>query len=352
MTPPFGSREPCQVVLVDENPSYRAALSRVLSRDRGIQVVGEASDGEEAARLIERTRPNAVLIELSLGRNNAMAAVRAIARSHPTPILLLAALPRHPDHRAALRSLQAGMPSGLIDVVDKPQLGGTSGEAQIAALCRRLSAIAQARRSPERPPSADPTPSGGIPPTSCSLIALAASTGGLEAIQRVLQRLPGRFPPIVIAQHLDPTLGEQFSGLLRDSLRLDVVAVETTAPLQQSRVYVAARAQHLYVRAGFVATRPAQPGELAPSADQLFFSVADLCGDAALGIVLTGMGRDGARGLRALREAGSWTIAQDQSSALVSGMPAAAIELGACREVLGLDEIARRLSHLLPRGSR
>ena len=181
---------------------------------------------------------------------------------------------------------------------------------------------------------------------------MAASTGGLEAIQRVLQRLPGRFPPIVIAQHLDPTLGEQFSGLLRDALRLEVVAVDTTATLQGNRIYVAARAQHIYVRPGCVATRPAQPGELAPSADQLFFSVAGLCGNAALGIVLTGMGHDGARGLRALRDAGSWTIAQDQSSALVSGMPAAAIELGACREILGLDEIAARLSHILPRGPR
>jgi two-component system chemotaxis response regulator CheB len=178
------------------------------------------------------------------------------------------------------------------------------------------------------------------------VIAIAASTGGPPALERVLARLPAAAPPVVIAQHLVPPFSDGFSDWLHQVTGRAAVRVEDREALAEGRLYVAGTQRHLRLRHGLVEAVAAHESELAPSADQLFFSAAASYGPAALGIVLTGMGRDGTRGLTALRQAGGWTIGQDSHTSVVYGMPRSAFEAGACCEVLPLDEVAERLAAL------
>lgn len=327
----------CSLVLADDSTAYRTALVSALLRDPTISILGDVSDGEAAVGAVGRTRPDVALLDVMMPKLDGVEAARRITRGYGVPVLLMSPLARIPEQRPDLSSL----PPHLVELVDKPVLVGAAGPANIAALIGRMKALARIGHSnPPREPERRP------PPTRCALVVIAASTGGMEALRTVLGRLPASFPPVVIAQHLDPVLGAQFAGLLQSATGQTVVTVDAAVQLQPGRIHVAAPFQHVIVRSGRVASRPAQAGELAPSADQLFSSAAASYGKRAVGIVLTGMGRDGASGLRELREASGWTIAQDEASALVGGMPRAAIDKGACCEVLPLNRIGERLSRL------
>jgi two-component system chemotaxis response regulator CheB len=260
----------------------------------------------------------------------------------------MSALARYPARRPDL----TGLPESLVELIDKPTLVGPGAQASIQALITRIKAMARPSGLVRMPALLydDSSKLKIAPPSSASVVAIAASTGGLVALCSALGQLSNAFPPMVIAQHNDPVLGQQFGGLLQEALGRRVVTVEYGAKLQAGRLYVAGSARHLLVRPGQVVGWPAAPGELAPSADQLFSSVAASYGSRAVGVVLTGMGRDGAVGLRQLRKAGGWTIAQDQASAMVDGMPRAARERGACCEVLSLERIGERLAQLAPQG--
>lgn len=327
----------CSLVLADDSVAYRRALVSALLRDPTISILGDVGDGEAAVGAVGRTRPDVALLDVMMPRLDGLEAARRITRGYGVPVLLMSPLARIPEQRPDLSSL----PPHLVELVDKPVLVGAAGPANIAALIGRMKALARiGHAGPPREPERRP------PPASCGVVVIAASTGGMEALRTVLGRLPGSFPPVVIAQHLDPVLGAQFAGLLQNAIGQTVVPVEVSAPLAPSRIYVAAPFHHVIVRSGQVAARPAQEGELAPSADRLFSSAAASYAKRAVGIVLTGMGRDGASGLRELREASGWTIAQDEASSLVGGMPRAAMDKGACCEVLPLSRIAERLSRL------
>ncbi|HNI60848.1 MAG TPA: chemotaxis protein CheB [Pseudomonadota bacterium] len=271
-------------------------------------------------------------------------AVRAVAAQCPTPVLLTSVIARYPDERARLGSFGFGQ----VELVEKPMLVGPSAAGDVAALVRRARALAFARGPASRPPR------GQTPPSDAAAVAIAASTGGMPALADILRSLPEVFPPLYLAQHLDADFIDSFVRFLRTEIGRPVQVVEDQLPIEPSRVYVAQRAHHLLVRTGQVFVKPAHPDDLSPSADLLFRSVAKSFGKHAYGIVLTGMGRDGAYGLRSLRESGAWTIAQEPSSALVSGMPSAAVELGACCEILTLPQIAARLAALKwkPGGNR
>lgn len=329
--------KPCRVLLVDDSDTYRTALASMLGRDKSIQIVGEAADGKTALELTMRLHPDVLLMDVMMPRMDGIETARAVLHSSATAIVLMSIIVRYPEHRSAFSEL----PKGSVDFTDKPVLVGPAGEANVAALIRRLKA-AQENHSRRQ----EGAPSQGPPPASCQLIAIAASTGGLEATQHIMGRLQPGFPPIVIAQHVDPEFAGRFALLLQNTLHRPVTAVKDREPLRPGSLYVAAHHHHIKVLPGIVFCLPAEAGELAPSCDQLFLSVAKWYGSSAVGVILTGMGHDGALGLKAIREAGGWTIAQDDRSALVYGMPKAALEMGACREVLPLGRIAERLAQL------
>lgn len=332
----------CRLLLVDDSAAYRSALGLALSRDASLFIVGEASDGEAALILAERLRPDVVLLDLMMPRLNGIDTARAILRDYgdQTSVVLLSALARLPgsaEHREAV----AALPAGVVTLHDKPTLVGPN--ASVEALIRSIKQAQIERLVQLRAPRL----AARVPPQRCSVIAIAASTGGLDALRQLLDALPSTAPPVVVAQHMAPGSQLRFAQQLQSCLRAPVVAVGHTAELQAGTVFVAARHAHMELRANEVAITEAEPNQLAASANRLFLSAARTHGASAWGLVLTGMGQDGARGLLALREAGAWTVAQDDQSSLVYGMPKAAAEAGACCEVLSLREISWRIQHLL-----
>lgn len=333
---PSDENRVCRVLLVDDSESYLRALSRLLSREKDFSVVGEASDGKAAVEQAIKLRPDVIVMDIMMPKMDGIEAVRAVAAQCPTPVLLTSVIARYPDERARLGSFGFGQ----VELIEKPTLVGPNAKGDVAALVKRARALAFARGQTSRPPRVE------APPTGCLLVAIAASTGGMPALAEILRQLPDSFPPLCLAQHLDADFTDSFVRFLRTELGRPVQVVEDQVSIEPNRMYVAQRQHHLLVRSGQVFVRPAHPDDLSPSADLLFRSVATTFGKDAYGIVLTGMGRDGAQGLRALRESGGWTISQEPSSALVSGMPSAAVQQGACCEILTLPQIAARLAAL------
>ncbi|HMU41629.1 MAG TPA: chemotaxis protein CheB, partial [Pseudomonadota bacterium] len=274
--------------------------------------------------------------DIMMPKMSGIEALQALSLSCPTPVLFTSVIARHPEERARVTGLFANW----VDLMDKPMVVGPDAGHEISTLLRRARALAFARERFSRPPRAQKAP------VSATLIAIASSTGGMPALAEVLRLLPDVFPPVCIAQHLDAEFLQSFVRFLQTEVRRPVSIVENWLSVESSRIYVPQPHHHLTVRSSQIGIKRAQPAELSPSADVLFQSAAEVCGKDCVGIVLTGMGHDGANGLRLLREAGAWTISQDPQSALVNGMPSAAVEMGGCSEVLSLPEIAKRLSLL------
>jgi len=334
-----------KVLVVDDSPTFRAALSIALETDPSISVIGQAADGKAAVALCEQLNPDVVTMDVVMPVLDGIEASKLILAQRPIPILLMSTLARSEEQRMALNALRLG----VVDVTNKPVLAGSGGQHGIAQVIRLVKAAAEVEVS-VRPRSgryhvlADPVK------RNLDLIAIAASTGGPPALERVLGLLPPEFPPIVIAQHLAPSFARGFADWLSGAIARPVVPVVATEPLRPGIIYVSGEKQHIVVRHGYVRDKSVGPGELAPNADLLFQSACASYGPRVLGVVLTGMGNDGAVGLKALRDAGAWTIGQDRDSSVVYGMPRVAAEAGACCEVISLDEIAGRINGLLGAG--
>jgi chemotaxis response regulator CheB len=321
--------------VVDDSASFRAALARALAREESIEIVGQADDGKSAIAAARSLRPDVVLMDVLMPELGGIAATKRIMATAPVPIVLMSNIARTDEQRAAFTALG----SGAIDVINKPVLVGLGAPASVAALVSTLQIAATANVS--RAARAQPRGSIASVARRVEIVAIAASTGGPPAIAQVLAARGSQGAPVVIAQHLAPSFARGFADWLGGVVPCRVVYVERPRPLQHGVAYVAADGNHLVVSRGMVSLAPARKTELSPSADLLFRSVAEAYREQALGIVLTGMGTDGAVGLRAIRLAGGWTIGQDADSSTVFGMPAAAAAADACCAVQSLDEIAR-----------
>jgi two-component system chemotaxis response regulator CheB len=336
-----------RVLVVDDSASFRQALAIALGSDAAIDVVGQASDGKSALTKVRELRPDVVTMDVMMPVMDGLEAAKTIMHELPTPIILLSTLARTEEQRIALNALRLG----VVDVANKPQLAGPNGPGGIASMIRLVRAAAGVEVAPKRHQHHKLAAVAGQ--RSVEVIAMAASTGGPPALEQILKGLGADCPPLVIAQHLAPTFARGFAEWLAQATGRIVANVAISEPLVRGRVYVAAEHMHIRVANGVAEGVRARAGDLAPNADILFHSVAQTFGDDAIGVVLTGMGNDGAAGLGAMRAAGAWTIAQDRDSSVVWGMPRVAFEAGACCEVLPLDDIAPRLVSLLPAdGSR
>lgn len=327
----------CRVVLVDDSPSFRMLLAQALRRTRGVTVVGEAADGQAALSLCSALHPDVVVMDVMMPKLDGLAAARTLLDSSTAAVVLLSIMVRYPEHRAML----AGLPAERVTLLDKPTLVGKGAEAAAAQLAAELCA-ARARNERSRK-------NAQRRPSECRLVAVAASTGGMEALRTLLSQVGPTVPPVVIAQHLPSELMSRFVVTLGEGLPAPLHAVENSAPLRPGHIYTVGRHGHLSVAYDAVFWQAAETGALAPSADRLFFSVAQVYGPEALGIVLSGMGSDGARGLLALRMAGSWTVTQAEP--MVDGMPRAAQESGGSCERLTLPVLRELLSQLRFTGS-
>lgn len=341
-----------KVLVVDDSALIREVLTRMLTRDGDIDVVGTATDPIDAREKIKSLNPDVVTLDIEMPNMNGLAFLEKLMRLRPTPVVMVSTLTK----KGASETLLA-LELGAVDFVAKPSAEFEGGiEAFGAGLRDKIRAAAKSdvrgravnrAEAPRIPIKTAAAPTG-------ALIAIGASTGGVEAIRTVLASMPADCPPIVIAQHMPPGFTSRFAARLDEVCDLKVVEAEDRLPLLTGHAYVARGDYHLRVErsSGQLKARLGQD-ELEsghrPSVDVLFESVARAVGPMAVGAILTGMGRDGARGLKMMREAGAYTVGQSQASALVYGMPRVAFEEGAVVEQAAVEAIAARLANALVR---
>ncbi|KKC35868.1 chemotaxis protein [Devosia epidermidihirudinis] len=338
------------VLIVDDSALIRDILSRMLMRDGDIKVVGTATDPIDARTKIKDLNPDVVTLDIEMPNMNGLQFLDRLMRLRPTPVVMVSTLTK----KGASETLLA-LELGAVDFVAKPSADYEGGlDAFGVGLRDKIRAAAKSDvrgRSASRAEVPKVTLKTAAAPAG-SVIAIGASTGGVEAIRAVLTALPADCPPVLITQHMPPGFTTRFAARLDELCALTVVEAQDRQPLQVGHAYIARGDYHLRVErsSGQLKTRLSQD-ELAsghrPSVDVLFESVARTVGPLAVGAILTGMGRDGARGLKLMREAGAYTVGQSQASSLVYGMPRVAFEEGAVVEQAPIEAIADRLANAL-----
>jgi two-component system, chemotaxis family, protein-glutamate methylesterase/glutaminase len=333
-----------RVLVVDDSAVVRQALSRILGR-AGMHV-DSASDPILAHEKMRRARPDVIVLDVEMPRMDGLTFLRMVMREHPLPVVICSGLAG-----AGTDVALAALEEGAVEIVAKPRLGVKDFlEDSARRMVHAVRAAAQARiRAPlPRPsPGAEPTAAPSPRPlreTTHKVVVVGASTGGTEAIRELLQAMPPDAPGIAIVQHMPEVFTAQFAKRLDAICRIEVKEAEPDDRLAPGRALIARGNHHLVVRRSGAAYRveveEGPPVSLhRPSVDVLFRSAARSAGANAVGVLLTGMGDDGAEGLLALREAGAHTIAQDEATCVVFGMPKEAIARGAAREVLPLPRI-------------
>ena len=352
-----------RVLIVDDSALVRRILTEVLSADPAIEVVGTASDAYVARERIKQLNPDVLTLDVEMPKMDGVTFLRNLMRLRPMPVVMVSSLTEH-GAEVTLDALAVGavdyLPKPKIDIAAtltdyadelrakirsaaaarvRPYTGATSPAG--AAVAPRLSVDAVLAKGPVRRQFR----------TTDRIIAIGASTGGTEAIKEVLVQLPADTPGVVITQHIPKAFSTPFARRMDACCQMTVCEAADGQMILPGHVYIAPGDQHLLVQrdgARYVCKLDDGPpvNRHKPSVDVLFRSVAQTAGRNAIGVILTGMGKDGAIGLKEMREAGSPTIAQDEATSVVWGMPGEAVTIGAAAEVLPLGQVAPRLSAL------
>lgn len=335
-----------RVLVVEDSLTVRRHLCDVLAADPELEVVGEAEDGKRAIELCQQLRPHIVTLDMMLPVMTGIAATEYIMAYCPTPILVVSSS----MNRGEVFRTYDALAAGAVDVLEKPQGIERDGEweqrfVSAVKLVARIQVITHPRA---RLRAASPQPVVPAVSEGCRLVALGASTGGPAALVRILAELPAGFPlPLVGVLHLAETFAAAFAEWLDGQSVHRVRYAKDGEAVATGGLVLAPADRHLVIEGGRFRTTTAAPRHSCrPSVDTLFESIAREYGSAATACLLTGMGRDGAQGLLAIRRAGGFTIAQDEASSVVYGMPREAVELGAAERVMSLDDIAITLSRI------
>jgi two-component system chemotaxis response regulator CheB len=345
-----------RVLIVDDSLTVRRRLADALAFDTSCEVVGEAADGQQAFEQCQRLRPDVVTMDLVMPRVDGLRATELIMAHCPTPIVVLSAAENRTE---GLRTMDA-LAAGAVDAVDKPS--GILDAKWMTMLMARVRTAARVRvithvRARLRPDEPHPPPRVSTPQIPPRLLVMGASTGGPAAVRHILRSLPGDFPlPVLlvlhITEHFDTAMAEWLEAQSGLSVR-NAVEGELLSMPGRLNVRMAPGNRHLVVRGGRLRLVDGpERHSCRPSVDELFESVARELGAAAIGCLLTGMGRDGAEGLAALRRTGAATVVEDESTCVVFGMPREAIRLGAAQHVVGLTDIPPLLTALARAGAR
>jgi two-component system, chemotaxis family, protein-glutamate methylesterase/glutaminase len=340
--------KPIRVLIVEDSPVVAEHLRRIILADARLDVAGVAPSGEDALSMVGRLSPDVISMDIHLPGMQGFEATRRIMARHPTPIVIVSGV-RSDEMTLTMEALRAG----ALAVVEKPVAATHESYAALAGkLCTQLAIMSEVkvvRQREDFPDTRTIVQNGESSPLArgtCRLIGVAASTGGPSALMQLFCGLGSCFPlPIVVVQHMTPAFLGGFADWLASVTPFPVSIVNSPTTLEPAHVYLApSHDRHLAIR-GSMAVPDNSPAEGVhrPSANFLFSSMARALGSGAVGIVLTGMGDDGAAGLAELKRAGSWIIAEDESTAAVYGMPAAAMHLGAVNESLPLPRIAPRV---------
>lgn len=331
-----------RVLVVDDSPVFRALLCQLINSDPLLEVVAEAADPYEARELIKIHNPDVLTLDIEMPKMNGVQFLKNLMRLRPMPVVMISTLTQH-GAEATLAALEAG----AVDYFPKPEVDNTGDMVNYKDLVNEKIKIAAGANV-----SVSYSPSSGkawdtrkVTKSSCEVIAIGASTGGTEAVKELLSALPAGMPPIIISQHISAMFSKSFADRLNESSDINVQELSTNrAPLVCGSAYVAPGDKHItVVRKGSnlycqLDDRPLV-NRHKPSVEVMFDAVAETVGKKSVGIILTGMGNDGAQGLLRMKKQGAMTIAQDEKSCVVWGMPRVAVELGAAEKIADLKKI-------------
>ncbi len=335
-----------KVLTIDDSALMRQVLAELLSKDPDIEVIGSAPDPYVAREKIKALNPDVLTLDVEMPKMDGLTFLEKLMRGRPTPVIMVSSL-TEVGCNTTLRALELG----AVDFITKPKIDLRQGMEDVAndliakvkgaatASLRRASGAGQ--QSPARPTALN----SAMIKTTDMIIAIGSSTGGTEAVKDVLQVLPPNTPPILITQHMPERFTKTWADRMNELCRISVKEAEDGDSVLPGHALVAPGNYHMtLVRSGArysVRVNQDEPvNRHRPSVDVMFDSVAQYAGGNAVGVILTGMGGDGARGLLRMKDAGAYTIAQDEASCVVFGMPKEAIKLGAVEVVRPLSEIA------------
>ncbi|MGV1915947.1 chemotaxis response regulator protein-glutamate methylesterase [uncultured Agrobacterium sp.] len=350
-----------RVLIVDDSASVRQTLTAVLEADPAIEVIGAASDPFMAAKRIQEDLPDVITLDVEMPRMDGITFLRKIMSQHPIPVVMCSSLTE-----AGSETLVQALEAGAVDIILKPRIGAADHLAESAfRICEVVKSAAHARvkniRMQPRGTStlgvqakltADavlPPPSGkAMARTTEMVICVGASTGGTEALREMLERLPANAPGMVIVQHMPEKFTAAFAKRLNGLCEVEIKEAEDGDPVLRGHVLIAPGDKHMLLeRQGARYYVSVRNGPLVsrhrPSVDVLFRSAARSAGSNAMGVIMTGMGDDGARGMLEMHQSGAYTIAQDEASCVVFGMPKEAIAHGGVDKIVPLDQIAREI---------
>lgn len=343
-----------RVVVVDDSALVRGLLTEIINRESDMECIGAASDPFAAREMIRNLDPDVITLDVEMPRMDGIDFLGKLMRLRPMPVVMVSTL----TERGADVTLRA-LELGAVDFVAKPKIGVSDGLRSLASDITdkiRIAARAQIRRGITPVAGAAPTKATSAPPPASAIgrlstekiIFIGASTGGTEATKEVLLGFPPDAPAVMITQHMPPGFTKSYAARLDGLCRIRVKEATDGERVLPGHAYIAPGGFHLSVErsgANYVArVRDGEPvNRHKPSVEVLFNSAASIVGQNAIGVMLTGMGADGARAMKTMRDAGSFNIAQDEATCVVFGMPREAIAAGAAHEVLPLGQIANRV---------
>jgi two-component system chemotaxis response regulator CheB len=339
---------PIRILVVDDSALARHVLKDILNSVADFEVVGTAQDPYVARDMIKQQAPDVVTLDVEMPRMDGLVFLENLMRLRPTPVVMVSSLTvKGAD--VTLRALELG----AVDFVSKPALGLAEGLREHAAeLEAKIRVAAKARLQPLRAGASkgaakQPTRQLGYS-TTYKLVAMGASTGGTEALREVISALPADAPAVVVTQHIPASFSRPFAERVDRASAMSVVQAEDNQQILPGHVYIAPGDQHLeIVKSGarwLCRLSDAAPvNRHRPSVDVMFDSVVTACGKNACGVLLTGMGEDGARGMLRMKQAGAHTMIQDEASSVVWGMPGAAAKLDAAERILNLQDVPQAI---------
>lgn len=330
-----------RVLVVDDSTVMRQLIGAALSADPELEVVGEAGDPIQAREAIKALNPDVITLDVEMPNMNGIDFLERIMRLRPMPVVMVSTL----TARGTEATLQA-LELGAVDCIEKPRGSDKEGFRQIAEKVK-MAAKARVRQRSTR---VEPAASDEFTPAD-KIVAIGSSTGGVEALLTLVERLPANCAPTVITQHMPASFTRSFAERLNRACAAQVSEARNGDPLVPGRVYVAPGGDyHLEIEGTkhlrCKVTHGSPVSGHCPSVDVLFNSVARTAKDRAVGVILTGMGRDGAQGLLAMRQAGARTLGQDEATCVVYGMPRAAYELGAVERQYPLERLGAAVRNL------
>jgi len=339
-----------KVLVVDDSAVVRKIFTKVLSREKGVEVVGTAPDPYIARDKIVRLKPDVVTLDIEMSRMDGLTFLKKLMRHHPLPVVIVSSLTKK-GSQLALKAVG----SGAVEVLSKPS-SSDSVEEFGQQLADKIRAAAGARlknlESVSTGDDLEEIPGHLLRHTNDKIIAIGASTGGTEALKKVLMKFPPTISGILVVQHMPPKFTNAFAKRLDQMCRIEVKEAQNGDAVRPGRALIAPGNYHMLLqrsRDGYHVSVKNGPlvNHQRPSIDVLFKSTSKYAGANAVGVILTGMGSDGAQGLLEMRQSGARTIGQDETSCVVFGMPKEAARIGAVEKLVPLDHISQKIVDML-----